>query len=179
MTFDNFLIRQVTMEDAEGYYDLVERNRKRLERFFAGTVALTQTFEATKVHLADVIAKAAKNNYFPFIVVDINTNAIIGSIQIKSIDWSIPKGEIGYYIDTDWEGKGIISKAVAKVIDFGFNEMKFTKLYIRTNEHNIASVRIAQKNGFQLEGTLRREYKATDGEIIDVMYLGRLREDVI
>jgi RimJ/RimL family protein N-acetyltransferase len=164
------------MDDAAAYFKLISNNRKRLERFFAGTVAITQTFDATIEHLADVIGKAEKDKYFPFVVVDTNTNELIGSIQIKSVDWSIPKAEIGYYIDAAYEGKGVISKAVGLIVDFAFREKNFRKLYIRTHESNMGSIKIAEKNGFKLEGVITCDYKTTDGEVIDTMYFGRINE---
>lgn len=173
---DQYTLRLLTNEDLNGYYQLIDTNRKRLEDFFAGTVAITQTLEDTKVHLKDVVSKCEKDNYFPFIVTDV-TGELIASLQVKSIDWTIPKAELGYYVDSNYEGKGIVTKAVDHIIDICFNELGFNKLYIRTSERNIPSKRIAEKCGFTLEGTIRRDYKTTSGELIDTMYFGLLKEE--
>lgn len=176
---NNYILRFLNNGDLNDYFDIIDRNRTRLEDFFAGTVAMTRTLEDTAVHLNDVVSKCEQNNYFPFVVTDNETGKIIASIQVKSIDWSIPKAEIGYYIDAGYEGKGIITKAVTHIINFCFDEQGFNKLYIRTHAGNTSSRRVAEKNGFIIEGNIRKDYKTTKGEIIDTLYYGLVREDVM
>ncbi|MBZ0097561.1 MAG: GNAT family N-acetyltransferase [Taibaiella sp.] len=175
-TFGNYTLRLIESGDLDAYYELIDNNRKRLEDFFAGTVALTKTKEDTARHLADVLDLQSKNKYFSFVVANNATGKLVSSIQVKSIDWSIPKAELGYYIDAACEGRGLVTKAVASIIDYCFNTHGFNKLYIRTHEKNIGSRKVAEKNGFIVEGIIRMEYKTTAGQIIDFMYYGLLRE---
>jgi RimJ/RimL family protein N-acetyltransferase len=177
MKFDHYNIRFLHEEDLNDYFELIENNRSRLEDFFAGTVSQTKTLEDTRNHLYDVLQKYHDRNYFPFVVIDESNGKMISSIQVKSIDWSIPKAELGYYIDSAYEGKGIVAKAVRLIIDYCFTELKLNKLYIRTHAENISSIRIAEKNGFTLEGIIRMDYKTSSGKVVDLMYYGLLRED--
>lgn len=177
MQFDNYTIRQLTNDDLNAYFELIETNRKRLEDFFAGTVAITKTLEETKIHLTDIVNKATKNNYFPFVVIDNSTLKIIASIQVKNVDWSIPKSELGYYIDSQYEGKGIVTKATSMIIQFCFDELKMEKLLIRTHAGNQPSIIVAEKNGFKLEGTIRKDYKTTSGDLVDLLYYGKTKGD--
>jgi ribosomal-protein-serine acetyltransferase len=164
MRFDHYIIRQLQPDDLEQYFSLIDRNRKRLEDFFAGTVAITRTLEETKSHLEDVISKASKKHYCPFVVIDENSHKIISSIQVKNFDWNVPKAELGYYIDKAYEGKGIVTKATAMIISYCFRELELAKLFIRTHEANAGSRKVAEKNGFILEGTIRKDYKTTSGQ---------------
>src|ERR1700741_3067320 len=102
MTFDNYTIRLLEPGDLEAYYKLIETNRKRLEDGFAGTVSRTLTFEATREFVIERIQKAKERTYFPFIIIDHKTNEIAGFIDIKNIDWKIPKGELGCYADAKY-----------------------------------------------------------------------------
>lgn len=174
--FDDYTIRLLTRADLDAYFQLIERNRPRLEDFFAGTVAITRTREDTERHLEDVVSKAEKNNYFPLVVVDNQTGTLAASIQIKSVDWSVPKAELGYYVDAPYEGKGITTRAVGLIADHAFDQLKFNKLYIRTHHGNVGSRLVAEKNGFTVEGTLKADYKTTAGQLIDTMYYARLRQ---
>ncbi len=169
---DGFTLRLVRMDDLEAYHSLIERNRARLEDFFAGIVAITQTLDQTRDHLDDVTHKAQRNNYFPFVLQDDATGALAGSIQIKNIDWTIPKAEIGYYIDGAYQGRGLIARSVGLLVDFCFHDLKMNKLYLRTHHSNAGSIAVAERNGFKVEGTLRKDYKTTRGEVIDVLYYG-------
>ena len=177
MKFDNYLLRPIEKKDVQGYFELIDNNRKRLEDFFAGTVAKNRSLEDTRIFVPEVIQKAAGRTYFSFVIIDTITNTIVGYTDIKNIDWNIPKAEIGYFIDKDYESKGIISKAVTKIIEYCFNELKLRKIFLRTHESNIGSIRIAEKHGFQQEGIIRSDYKTTSGKIIDVIYYGLLKKD--
>lgn len=177
MQFDNYLLRPIESKDADAFFHLIDNNRKRLEDFFAGTVSRNKTIEETNVFVPDVIQRATNKTYFPFVLVDKINDAVIGYVDIKSVDWSIPKAEVGYFIDKKYENRGITCKALAKIIVYAFDELEMHKLFLRTHESNIGSIRIAEKNGFTKEGMIRSDYKMTSGVIIDVIYYGLLKEE--
>jgi RimJ/RimL family protein N-acetyltransferase len=152
----------------------VNKNRKRLESFFTGTVSKTKTLEDTKNFLADITQKAKERTYFPYLLIDHSGNKIIGFFDLKNIDWNIPKSETGCYIDEKYEGKGITAQAFEVFCDHSFKEYGFKKLFLRTHESNIAAQRVAEKCGFEVEGKIRRDYKTTAGELVDLIYYGRL-----
>ena len=66
-------------------------------------------------------------------------------MDLKNIDWSIPKAEIGAYIDEEHAGKGITAKAFEVFCDHSFQKYGFQKLFLRTHESNKAARRIAEK----------------------------------
>src|SRR5687767_8143233 len=99
MRFDNFTIRLLTIEDLNPYFELVEKNRERLEDFFTGTVSRTRTIDDTRAFLHDISERARNRTYFPYIIIENSTNNIVGFLDLKNIDWSIPKSEVGCYID--------------------------------------------------------------------------------
>jgi ribosomal-protein-serine acetyltransferase len=177
MQFDHYILRFLDGNDLENYYALIDANRKRLEDFFAGTVAQTKSLKETRIHLEEILLKTKKGNYFPFIVVDSHTEKIVASLQVKNVDWNIPKAEIGYYTDNNYAGKGIASRATGMIIDYCFKEKNFHKLIIRTHMANLPSIKVAENNGFKLEGTIRSDYKTTNGKVVDLLYYGLLKEE--
>jgi ribosomal-protein-serine acetyltransferase len=174
MTFDNYSIQLLRNEDLQAYFQLIERNRPRLADFFTGTVAKTKTLESTKTYLAEISKKTEEKIYFPFVVVDNSNNSFAGFLDIKNIDWSVPKAELGCYMDEAYAGKGISSKALATFTNYCFNEFGFKKLFLRTHQNNASARRIAEKCGFEIEGTIRRDYKTTSGDLVDLIYYGKL-----
>ncbi len=174
MKFDNYLLRPLNNGDVEPYFNLIEKNRKRLEDFFAGTVSKNKTINDTKSFIVEVIEKAEKRISFPFVIVNEKAE-MVGYIDIKNIDWNIPKAEIGYFIDRDYEGKGISRKAVSKILEYCFDVLKLRKIFLRTHEANISSRKVAEKNGFEVEGIIRSDYKTTDGTVVDLMYYGLVK----
>ena len=174
MTFDHFLIRPLTTDDLHPYFALVERNRKRLEDFFTGTVSRTRTLEDTQSFLADITARAEARTYMPYVIVDGESNSLVGFLDLKNIDWSIPKSEMGAWMDAEYAGKGVATKAFQIFCDYCFQTFGFAKLFLRTHDSNLAAQRLAESSGFEREGVLRRDYKTTSGELVDLIYYGRL-----
>jgi RimJ/RimL family protein N-acetyltransferase len=175
MKFDNYSIRLLEIQDLDNYYQLVKNNRERLEDFFTGTVSKTKTYEDTRNFVIDMVKRTNDKVYFPYLVIDNSNQKIVGFLDLKNIDWGIPKSEIGFYIDKDYAGKGITSKALNLLCDFCFSDYKFQKIFLRTHSSNISARTVSEKSGFELEGIIRKDYKTTSGEIVDLIYYGKLK----
>jgi RimJ/RimL family protein N-acetyltransferase len=59
--------------------------------------------------------------------------------------------ELGYWVGEPFWNKGIASKAVRLMVDFGFTQLKLIRIFAGIFDYNIASQRVLEKNGFQLE----------------------------
>lgn len=173
MNFDNYKIRLLEASDLAQSYSLIQNNRKRLEDFFIGTVSRTNNFEDTKKFLNEIIQKSKDKLYYPFIVENRDTKELVGFVDIKSIDWNIPKAELGFYTDEKHAGKGISSQAFDLIVKHCLDELGFKKLYLRTHENNLAARKLAEKCGFEIEGRIRKDCKTTNGEIVDLIYYGK------
>jgi ribosomal-protein-serine acetyltransferase len=174
MTFDNYKIELLNKNGGKAFFNLIENNRARLEDFFAGTVAKTKTLEDTLKYCEEIQKRINSISYLPYMIIDINSNEYIGLVDVKNIDMNVPKAELGSFIDKDYEGKGVVSKATPLVINHIVNEFKFIKLLCRANSRNKGSIAVILKNGFELEGTIRKDYRTTNGEIVDLNYYGRV-----
>ncbi len=174
MQFDHFIIRPLAEEDLDSYFQLIQKNRKRLESFFAGTISETKTLEDTKRSVLNNIKRANEKSYFAYLIVDTRTNNLVGLLDLKNIDWNIPKSELGCFIDEDYASKGITTKASLLFCDYCFDHHKFKKLFLRTHKSNAAAIRLAENCGFQKEGVLRCDYKMSSGELVDLIYYGKL-----
>jgi ribosomal-protein-serine acetyltransferase len=176
MQFDHYTIQALRSEDLDLFFQLIDKNRPRLEGFFAGTVARTRTREDTARYVEEIVQKAAAKTYLPFLLFNNDTRLPIGFMDVKNIDWHIPKGELGFFMDESYAGKGIAAKALELFCTYCFTEMGFNKLFLRTHESNKPARNIAEKSGFLLEGTLRHDYKNTAGELVDLLYYGKLAD---
>lgn len=177
INFDNYTIRLLEIDDLVKYFDLVERNRRRLEDFFTGTVSRTKDINETKIFLSELIDKRDLKQYYPFILIDNSTSNFIAFFDLKNLDWSIPKTEIGCFTDEKYTGKGLTTKAIKYFIEFCFEHFKFKKIFLRTHHSNKVAQSLALNCGFEFEGTIRMDYKTTSGEIVDLMYYGLCEED--
>jgi len=172
--FDKFYITDFDTKQSIPFFNLINNNRSRLEDFFAGTVSKTKNLEDSIAYCSVIEQRINDKNYFPFVIISKEENKFIGLIDVKNIDWNVPKAEIGYFIDSNYEGKGVISKSLGYVIKHLIQTYQFKKLLCRVNSKNQGSINVAIKNNFQLEGTIRNDYRTTNNEIVDLNYYGRV-----
>jgi len=85
--------------------------------------------------------------------------------------------EIGYSVtDPALRGKGIATEAAGLLAGWLFKTRKIDRVQLTLIPGNAASRRVAEKNGFQLEGVLRRAVFA-QGKSVDLEIWSLLREE--
>lgn len=173
MNFSNYSIRLLAKNDSKAFFHLIEMNRSRLG-FFAGTISKNKSLEETQLYLIEVMERMAAKTYFPYVIIDNTTNAMAGFIDVKNIDWNIPKAELGCFMDEGFLKKGIAHQALNLVIQHLFAELGFQKLFLRTHKENTSARKLAESCGFELEGTIRKDYKTSSGELVDLLYYGNI-----
>lgn len=174
MKFDNYELRLLQNEDKRDFFQLIQLNLVRLEDFIAGIVAQTKTESDVEHFISNSIIKISNKSYYPYLIIDVKTKKPIGFIDIKNIDWNIPKAELGFFIDENYSGKGISTKAINCISEYLLNKLKFNKLLLRIHQSNKSSQSVAEKCGFELEGIIKNDYKTTKGEIVDLLYYGKI-----
>ena len=99
----------------------------------------------------------------------------VGSIGLHP-DPANCSATMGLWIGLAFHGQGYGTDAVRQIVQLAFGEMKLERLEARIYVGNGASRRIFEKNGFQLEGTLRR-VALKRGLFLDEWVMGAIRED--
>ena len=117
--------------------------------------------------------KEAKNKKFKSInfVIDIN-GEVAGGIGFNSIQEH--KAEIGYWLGEKYHGQGIMTQAAKLVTKFGFEKLKLKRIYAFVFLWNKPSARVLEKNGFKLEGVLRKNVKK-DGKLFDDCLFAKIK----
>jgi [ribosomal protein S5]-alanine N-acetyltransferase len=64
--------------------------------------------------------------------------------------------ELGYWIGEPFWGKGIATAAVQSMVKLGFETLELRRIYAGVFEHNLASMHVLEKCGFEKEGILRK-----------------------
>ncbi len=101
-----------------------------------------------------------------------------GQLTIGSIVWgSSRSAQVGYWIDEDFAGRGIIPTALAMALDQCFFVVGLHRVEATIRPENIASRRVVEKLGFREEG-LRRRCLHIDGAWHDHICYALTVEDV-
>jgi len=171
----NCSLEPIKEEDYLQFYELLNSNRSRLRTYFPTTIKDVETIEDSKRHLRSSDEKRGRKEKY---LLGIYTqDQLVGYINIKNIDWGILKCELGYFIDKEYEGKGVMTNQIRQAIKYCFDELKLLKIFLRIGKENIGSQTVALKTGFKKEGVLRNEFRLQNGELIDVEYYGILSEN--
>ena len=75
--------------------------------------------------------------------------------------------ELGYSLNPNYWGNGLIVEAAEAVLDYGFNVLKVKRIEVSTFETNHQSIRVCEKLGLVKEGILRNSYMRYDGLIFN------------
>lgn len=101
---------------------------------------------------------------------------LIGMCGFSSCNEVNNNAEVGYILNRDYWNKGIITEALCKVIDFGFNNMNLNKIEAKCISSNIASEKVMVKNGMSLDGILRSD-RLHNGMYKDLKLYSILKQD--
>jgi RimJ/RimL family protein N-acetyltransferase len=96
-------------------------------------------------------------------VVDVDDDRLLGRVSLQSIIMVGGQAEISYWTAPESRGKGVCSRAVARVSRWALDEAGFNRLELGHSTANVVSCRIAEKTGFTLEGIRRRALLHADG----------------
>ncbi|WP_246865679.1 GNAT family N-acetyltransferase [Croceivirga thetidis] len=84
--------------------------------------------------------------------------------------------EMGYWVGEPFWKKGITTKAIALVSDYGFKKLGLERIYASVFDFNIPSMRVLEKNGFNKEGVLRNSV-IKNGTIHDQHLYAKLKNE--
>jgi ribosomal-protein-alanine N-acetyltransferase len=102
---------------------------------------------------------------------------LIGVVSLTKIDLEHQQAELGYWIGTDWWGKGYATEAARAVVRFGFDVIGLNRIYAHHMARNPASGRVLERVGMRREGVLRQRVRKW-GRFEDVVVYAVLRDDV-
>ncbi len=84
---------------------------------------------------------------------------VVGGCGVKIDQHRTFNGEISYFIDQAYWGKGIATEAVRKLEKIVFDELKLKRIEIIMNVRNRASEKVAIKCGYNKEGVMKKAIK--------------------
>jgi RimJ/RimL family protein N-acetyltransferase len=84
--------------------------------------------------------------------------------------------EIGYWLSEQHWGKGIVTEAVKLMVDYGFSNQSFTRIYAGIFSNNKASMRVLEKCEFRQEAVFTKSVKK-DEKFLNEHIFSVLKED--
>ena len=99
----------------------------------------------------------------------------IGGIGFKlGVDIARLSVEMGYWLAEPYWGRGLTTRAVIAAADWAFGNYGVVRIFAITFSHNVASMRVLEKAGFEREGLLRRS-AIKNGLVLDQVMYSKVR----
>ena len=90
---------------------------------------------------------------YPLLIFEKTTRKLIGGININHVSRGAAQfASLGYWIDQEAEGKGLMSAAMRGAFKFAFRDLKLHRLNAATLPENTRSKNLLVRNGFKQEG---------------------------
>ncbi len=144
-------IRKWKIEDAEQLKNAI--NNENILNNLRDGIPYPYTIENAKEFIIQTLNVSDNRQYSWAILAD---NKVIGSVGVfRKDNIHYHTAEIGYYIAEEYWGNGIMTKVIKEVCDYIFKETDIIRIFAEPFAYNIASCRVLEKAGFELEGILR------------------------
>ena len=137
---------------AQPMTDLIVRNQQRLARW-EPWAEHPATLESTRAYIRSALEDFVRGRQISTIIAVDDGRHFIGRCCMR-INPHASSGDIGYWIDADYEGRGLASRAARALISAVFDEIGLSKVELRTSVGNERSRALAQRLGFAYEGIL-------------------------
>jgi RimJ/RimL family protein N-acetyltransferase len=102
---------------------------------------------------------------------------LCGSVRVNRIELADRKAKLAYFLDAQYQGRGIVTRSARAVIDVCFKELELNRLELRCVTTNTTSVAVAERLGFSREGLLRQD-EFLNGKFVDHYLYALLRQDL-
>lgn len=171
---ENLSLRLRQEKDVDEMFALTDKNREHL-RPWLPWVDVTLTSGDTRKFIEKCKEKFEKKTGADFGI--FYDDSLIGSMGFHTIDPTNSWAEIGYWIDKDHEGKGIMTECVKAIIKYGFEDLNLHRIQIVCDSLNFKSRALPEKLGFSLEGVLKEKTKSGES-FSDELIFGLLKNEL-
>lgn len=106
-----------------------------------------------------------------------NDGNLVAMGGLTGITADTRKAELYIFVSPEIQSRGIGTEATRLLCRYGFEALGLNKIFLHTNQTNLAAQRVYERCGFTLEGRLRQEAATADGELQDRLYYGLLKNE--
>jgi RimJ/RimL family protein N-acetyltransferase len=167
-------LRPTTGDDAPVAYKLIHDNREILRWLcWAGPKDRAELIQTYGTHWPQALHEGTKYSFA--IEEKDSSGTFIGACDARMLRYP-QQFEIGYWLGKPNWSQGYTTEVLALLCHLCFKHLGAEVVQSAAFVGNLASRRVMEKNGFQFEGTIRREI-FKDGKWIDLWHLSLLAEE--
>ncbi len=163
-------IRRWSLSDAKALSKIL--NNPRILAFLRDGIPFPYT-ERDAADYISAMLSADENDTFAYAVTA--DSVLVRSISaFRGSNIHFRTAEVGYYLDEDFWGKGIMTCALNLLCEKLFSDTDLLRLYAEPFSYNTASRRVLEKAGFVQEGVMKCG-AVKNGSVLDISLYARTR----
>jgi ribosomal-protein-alanine N-acetyltransferase len=167
----NLRLRIIQAADAYKAFSLIKDPEVTRHLMWDGP----KTINELRLAYRDEAADFETGHRYSFAIERVDKPGLIGSLAFRLIGYK-EQALIGYWLGHKYWTKGYMTEAIRLSVHFAFKHLKAERIFGGVFKGNQPSRRTLEKNGFQLDGTLRRDILVR-GTWTDVWFMSLLREE--
>jgi ribosomal-protein-serine acetyltransferase len=153
---DRAYLRLYIPDDARMVFEAVDRDRERL-RPWLPWVDVTTGPADTRAFIEASIGTEGREFAYGIFAAD----GFAGGIGLHA-DRENRSAMIGYWIDGEHEGQGLITRSSRALTDLAFRDLGMHRVWLSADARNTRSRAVAERLGFHLEGVHRGDSRRGD-----------------
>lgn len=169
---ERLTLRPITLDDKNDVFDY--RSDSQTNKY--------QGWIPTSVSDVEVFIRKSANQinvpqtWFQFVIVEKNTQKIIGDLGINFFDFENYQAEIGCTLNRDFQNKGYATESLTRVIDYLFGALKKHRIITSLDPNNKNSIRLVERLGFRKEAHFVESLFLNNTWVDDLIYAMLKRE---
>lgn len=162
---ERLLIRLPTARDAQTTVEFYRSNREHLQRWEPTRENEFYTQAYWEKRLKQVEDSVRADRAYVFYLFLKQSNKLVGIISIENIERrTFQNGRLGYKIDANFEGQGLMREGISAVIRYAFRVMGLRRLEANVMPENHRSRGLLKRLGFREIG-MDNEYLVINGKV--------------
>ena len=166
---ERLILKPYSLDFVEEFHIKFQNDKTYLEDYFSRTLNVTKTLQETELYFQNKIESFQNNKGFYFGIFLKESDELIGHISVREIDWSVPKGELAYFIFNDFSGNKYSFEALKSFRDWCISEKGLIRIFMKIAPENIPSKKVAESCDFELEGLLKNDYRKRMEVLTDML----------
>ena len=163
-----------TLDYTADLFQIIQTQRSYLEEQLPWVKNIQKEWHAHSFLREAMMMNKSKQRLTTLII---HEEKLAGTVSLLKINHADKRAEMGYWLRSDLQGLGIMTKACQRLIQYAFKGLHLNRLEMRIVASNQKSRRIPLRLGFTLEGRLRAYQAKKNGGFEDVEIFGLLRSD--
>src|ERR1035437_7710466 len=149
---DELMLKEIQLSDANAIFEIIDHQRDYLREWLP-FIDYTKQIGDTRAYIFSIYDKPYDRRDMVFMLM--YKGNVVGLMGLKGTDRDNHKTEIGYWLSSDMQGNGIVTKSCYRLTQYLFENMSMNRIQIRVGVGNVKSKKIPKRLGYKFEGIER------------------------